>query len=156
MGRAEKSKTGAKANGKVRLESKAKPGHSRSAQADKARFYAKQAFGNGALAKDAEDQALKSIIDEFIALEKDKIDNYPTEEKNKLALEAELFFSGAVSLKEEFLKIKKETEKEEIKAELESITGKIKELEMAENPPGGEAKLKQYLDDFHKLTKKIK
>ena len=26
---------------------------------------------------------------------------------------------------------------------------------MAENPPGGEAKLKQYLDDFHKLTKKL-
>ena len=105
--------------------------------------------------KDAQDQDLKPIIDEFAALEKDKIDNYPTEEKNKLALEAELFFSGAVSLKEEFLKIKKETEKEEIKAELESITGKIKEMEMAENPPGGEAKLKQYLDDFHKLTKKL-
>ena len=28
-------------------------------------------------------------------------------------------------------------------------------MEMAENPPGGEAKLKQYLDDFHKLTKKL-
>ena len=37
---------------------------------------------------------------------------------------------------------------------MESITGKIKELEMekgAEN--GNESKLKQYLDDFHKLTK---
>ena len=61
--------------------------------------------------KDAQDQDLKPIIDEFAALEKDKIDNYPTEEKNKLALEAELFFSGAVSLKEEFLKIKKKRKK---------------------------------------------
>ena len=44
--------------------------------------------------KDTQDQELKSIIDEFTALEKDKIDNYSPEEKNKLALEAELFFSG--------------------------------------------------------------
>ena len=26
---------------------------------------------------------------------------------------------------------------------------------MAENQPDGEAKLKQYLDDFHKLTRKL-
>ena len=106
--------------------------------------------------KDTQDPSLKPIIDEFIVFKKSEIDNYSPEEKNKLALEAELFFSGAVSLKEEFLKIKKEAEKEEIKAELESITGKIKELEMekgAEN--GNESKLKQYLDDFHKLTKKL-
>ena len=63
----------------------------------------------------------------------------------------------------EFLKIKKEVEREEIKAELESITEKIKELEMAKvskdegesNLPAGEAGLKQYLDDFHKLAKKL-
>lgn len=106
--------------------------------------------------KDNQDQKLEPIIDEFIALEKDKIDSYSQEEKNKLALEAELYFSGAVSLKDEFLKIKKEAEKEEIKAELESITMKIKELEMARtSEDGNESKLKQYLDDFHKLTKKL-
>lgn len=106
--------------------------------------------------KDIQDQALKPIIDEFLASEKDKIDSYSQEEKNKLALEAELYFSGAVSLKDEFLKIKKETEKEEIKAELEDITRKIKELEMAEmSEESNEPTLKQYLDDFHKFTKKL-
>src|SRR3989344_4588806 len=81
--------------------------------------------------KDAQNNGLKPIIDEFVALKKEEIENCPPEKKNKLALEAELFFSGAVSLKDEFLKIKKEIEKEEIKAELESMTEKIKELEMA-------------------------
>lgn len=105
--------------------------------------------------KDSQDQELKPIIDEFIALEKDKIGGYSQEEKNRLILEAELYFSGSVSLKDEFLKIKKEAEKEEIKAELESITMKIKELEMEKNPPIGETRLKQYMDDFHKLTRKL-
>ena len=105
--------------------------------------------------KDTHDQELKSIIDEFTALKKDEIDNYPSEEKNRLILEAELFFSEEASLAGEFLKIKKEIEKEEVKEELENITVKIKELEMAEDLPSGEAKLKQYLDDFHKLTKKL-
>ena len=105
--------------------------------------------------KDTHDQELKSIIDEFAALKKDEIENYPPEEKNRLILEAELFFSEEASLAGEFLKIKKETEKEEVKKDLENITVKIKELEMAENLPSGEAKLKQYLDDFHKLTKKL-
>ena len=105
--------------------------------------------------KDNQDQELKPIIDEFIAFKKDEIDSCPPEEKNRLILEAELFFSEKASLASEFLKIKIEIEREEIKMELESITGKIKELEMAENLPGGEAKLKQYLDDFHKLTRKL-
>ena len=105
--------------------------------------------------KDTHDQELKSIIDEFTALKKDEIDNYPSEEKNRLILEAELFFSEEASLAGEFLKIKKEIEKEEVKEELENITVKIKELEMAEDLPSGEANLKQYLDDFHKLTKKL-
>ena len=65
--------------------------------------------------KDTHDQELKSIIDEFTALKKDEIDNYPSEEKNRLILEAELFFSEEASLASEFLKIKKETEKEEVK-----------------------------------------
>ena len=106
--------------------------------------------------KDTQDPSLKPIIDEFIVFKKSEIDNCPPEEKNKLALEAELFFSGVISLKDEFLKIKKETEREDIKMELESITGKIKELEMEKGAENGkEEKLKQYLDDFHKLTKKL-
>ena len=39
--------------------------------------------------------------------------------------------------------------------ELESITGKIKEMEMAKDLTDGEEGLKKYLDDFHKLTKKL-
>ena len=106
--------------------------------------------------KDAQNNGLKPIIDEFVALKKEEIENCPPEKKNKLALEAELFFSGAVSLKDEFLKIKKEIEKEEIKAELENMTEKIKELEMAnKSDESGDPKLKKYLDDFHKLTKKL-
>ena len=57
--------------------------------------------------KDTQDQELKSIIDEFTALKKDEIENYPPEEKNRLILEAELFFSEKASLAGEFLKIKK-------------------------------------------------
>ena len=105
--------------------------------------------------KDTQDPSLKPIIDEFIVFKKSEIDNCPPEEKNKLALEAELFFSGAISLKDEFLKIKKEAEREDIKMELESITGKIKEMEMAKDLTDGEEGLKKYLDDFHKLTKKL-
>lgn len=113
--------------------------------------------------KDSQDKDLKMIIDEFVSLKKNKIDNCPPEEKNRLALEAELYFSGAVSLKDEFLKIKKEVEKEEIKMELEIITGKIKKMETVKESEennrsalfADEARLKQYLDDFHKLTKKL-
>jgi len=106
--------------------------------------------------KDTKDQSLKPIIDEFIALKKEEIENCPPEKKNRLILEAELFFSEESSLANEFLKIKKEIEKEEIKAELENMTEKIKELEMAsKSEESGEPKLKKYLDDFHKLTKKL-
>ena len=119
-------------------------------------FMRNKILGMALWQKDTQDNGLKPIIEEFVALKKDEIDVYPPEEKNKLALEAELFFSGAGSLKDEFLKIKKEVEREEIKTELESITGKIKELEMAEGfENGNESTLKQYLDDFHKLTKKL-
>ena len=45
---------------------------------------------------------------------------------------------------------------EEIKKELENMTEKIKELEMAEGSENeNESILKKYLDDFHKLTKKL-
>lgn len=100
----------------------------------------------------SQDQDLKPIIDEFVALKDNEINDCPPEEKNKLALEAELFFSGTSSLKNEFFKIKKEIEKEEIKEELEKITWKIKELEIAKDSG---AELEKYLDNFHKLTKKL-
>ncbi len=106
--------------------------------------------------KNTEDPELKPIIEEFVASLKKKIDDYSQEEKNKLALEAELFFSGTASLKAEFLKIKKEIEKEEIKTELENITRKIKELEMGKGlEKDNQSKLERYLDDFHELTKKL-
>ena len=119
-------------------------------------FMRNKLLGMALWQKDAKDPGLKPIIDEFIAFKKDEIENYPLEEKNRLILEAELFFSEEASLANEFLKIKKEIEKEEIKAELESMTEKIKELEMAnKSEESGDPKLKKYLDDFHKLTKKL-
>lgn len=106
--------------------------------------------------KDTQDPELKLVIDEFVALKKDEIDNYPLEEKNRLILEAELFFSEKASLTSEFLKIKEEVEREEIKAELENITKKIKEVEILKGTEKeSELKLEQYLNDFHKLTQKF-
>lgn len=101
--------------------------------------------------KDTDDKDLREIVDEFMELEKEKIVILSDEEKNRLALEAELFFSGESSLKNEFLKIKKEIEKEEIKTELENITGKIRDLELG----GDRSGLEKCLDDFHKLTRKL-
>ena len=119
-------------------------------------FMRNKLLGMALWQKDAKDPGLKPIIDEFIAFKKDEIENCPPEEKNRLILEAELFFSEEASLANEFLKIKKEIEKEEIKAELENMTEKIKELEMAnKSDEKSEPKLKKYLDDFHKLTKKL-
>lgn len=106
--------------------------------------------------KDTQDPGLKPFVDEFIAFKKDKIETCSPEEKNRLILEAELFFSEKVSLASEFLKIKKECEKEEIKAELENITKKIKEVEILKGTEKeSELKLEQYLSDFHKLTQKF-
>ena len=120
-------------------------------------FMRNKLLGMALWQKDTQDLGLKPIIDEFIAFKKDEIDGCPPEEKNRLILEAELFFSEEASLANEFLKIKKEIEREEIKAELESITGKIKELESVNGlEDRNESKLKEYLDDFHKLTKKLK
>ncbi|OHA54572.1 MAG: DNA primase [Candidatus Terrybacteria bacterium RIFCSPLOWO2_02_42_20] len=119
-------------------------------------FMRNKLLGMALWQKDAKDPNLKLVIDEFIALKKEEIENCPLEEKNRLILEAELFFSEEASLANEFLKIKKEIEKEEIKAELENMTEKIKELEMAnKSDENGDPKLKKYLDDFHKLTKKL-
>jgi len=119
-------------------------------------FMRNKLLGMALWQKDTQDNDLKPIIDEFVALKKEEIENCPPEEKNRLILEAELFFSGEASLANEFLKIKKEVEREEIKAELESITEKIKELEAVNGlEDGNELKLKQYLGDFHKFTKKL-
>ena len=119
-------------------------------------FMRNKLLGMALWQKDTKDPSLKPIIDEFIAFKKEEIDSCLSEEKNRLILEAELFFSEEASLANEFLKIKKEIEKEEIKAELENMTEKIKELEMAnKSEESGDPKLKKYLDDFHKLTKKL-
>ena len=62
----------------------------------------------------------------------------------------------AIKVKKPVSSPKRTKKAEEIKTELENITGKIKELEMAEGfENGNESTLKQYLDDFHKLTKKL-
>jgi len=114
-------------------------------------FVRNRLFGLALWKKDTEDKDFKAMLDEFLGIKKDNVDALSDEEKNKLIFEAELFFSEGVSLKSEFLKIKKEIEKEEIKTELESMTGKMKYLESGDDHSG----LEKHLDDFNKLTKKL-
>jgi len=106
--------------------------------------------------KDTEDSDLKAVIDEFFKTKKEEADARSEEEKNRLMFEAELFFSDGVSLKGEFLKIKKEIEKEEIKVEQEIISLKIKELEMKKNDNEDiRREFEKYLEHFNILNKKL-
>ena len=114
-------------------------------------FMQNRLMGMALWKKDTENGELKVMIDEFLKIKKEATDAMPDEEKSRLVFEAELFFSDGSSLNSEFLKIKKEIEKEEIKRELESITGKMKDLEAGNDLEG----LKKHLDDFHNLTKKL-
>jgi len=89
---------------------------------------------------------------------KDYLSKLSKEEKDRIILEAELFYEGSAAFKDDFLKLKKDVEKEKIKLELEELAGKIRELEVSKESPAkgeGEKKLEEYLNDFHKLTKKL-
>lgn len=103
--------------------------------------------------KNCDDQELKKIIDEII--EKENFDlNKPEVLQNaeRIIFEAELFYSGTESLKNEFEKLVSEFEKERIKSELLSITEKIRECEtMADKKD----ELEKYLNKFYNLTKKL-
>lgn len=80
------------------------------------------------------------------------------EEADKIILEAELFYGGSEAFEGDFLKLKKDIEKEKIKLKLEDLTGKIRKLELQKESPAEEKeekKLEEYLTDFHKLTKKL-
>jgi DNA primase len=97
--------------------------------------------------KETDDQELKMAIDEII--KKRKIS--PTYDVGSTFIfEAEIFYNGADSLKDEFKKIVLELEKEEIKSELIEITDKIRECE-----DKNESELEKCLNKFYKLTKKL-
>ncbi|RJQ31540.1 DNA primase [Candidatus Parcubacteria bacterium] len=107
--------------------------------------------------KNSSDAEIKSLVDEVLTSRESVLSVLLQEEKDRLGLEAELNFEGCSSLKDEILKLKKDSEKEEIKMRLEEITGKIRELELVAEggSQGGESKLDSYLSDFHDLTKKL-
>jgi len=70
----------------------------------------------------------------------------------RIIFEAELFYSGTESLKNELEKLISEFEKEKIKSELITITGKIRECEtMADKKD----ELEKCLNKFYNLTKKL-
>jgi len=103
--------------------------------------------------KNCDDEELKKAIDKII--EKEKFDlNKPEvlKDAERIIFEAELFYSGTESLKNEFEKLILEFEKERIKSELFTITEKIRECETI-----GDKKdeLEKYLKEFYELTKKL-
>ncbi len=102
--------------------------------------------------KETDDQELKISIDK-IAKEK-KINPAVAglnDDAKKFIFEAEIFYTGAESLRDEFDKLALELEKEEIKSELLEIAKKIREFENKD-----EVELEKYLNKFYKLTKKLK
>ena len=104
--------------------------------------------------KNCDDEELKKAIDKII--EKEKFDlNKPEvlKDAERIIFEAELFYSGTESLKNEFEKLILEFEKERIKSELFTITEKIRECETI-----GDKKdeLEKYLNKFYELAKKLK
>jgi len=103
--------------------------------------------------KKTDDEELKRTINKII--EKEKIDlNEPEILKiaEKIIFEAELFYSGTESLKNEFEKLILEFEKERIKSELLAITEKIRECEIVS---GKKDELEKCLKEFYNLSKKL-
>ena len=70
---------------------------------------------------------------------------------DKLVFEAELFYSNCGNLIEEFKKLDIEFEREKTKSMLEEITSEIRRLEAGRD----ESKLKECMDRFHELSKKL-
>src|SRR3989338_702350 len=70
---------------------------------------------------------------------------------NKLALEAELYYSNLDKPEEELNKLAMELKREYLKDELLSLSQKIRECEIA----GDGENIKKCLDEFHKLSKEL-
>lgn len=103
--------------------------------------------------KNCDDEELKKAIDKIV--EKEKFDlNKPEVLKSaeRIIFEAELFYSGTESLKNEFKKLILEFEKERIKSELLTITEKIRKCETVVDKKD---ELEKCLNKFYNLTKKL-
>jgi len=102
--------------------------------------------------RETDDQELKISMDKIV---KEKKINPAVaglnDDGKKFIFEAEIFYTGVESLKDEFDRLALELEREEIKAELLEIAKKIREFEDKD-----EVELKKYLNKFYKLTKKLK
>jgi DNA primase len=97
--------------------------------------------------KETDDQALKMAMDKIVKEKKINL----SDDAQKFIFEAENFYVGSESLKDEFDKLALELEKEETKAELLEIAEKIREFENKD-----EVELKKYLNKFYQLTQKLK
>jgi DNA primase len=101
--------------------------------------------------REIDDQELKISIDKIV---KEKKINPAVaglnDDAKKFIFEAEIFYTGAESLKDEFDRLALELEREEIKSELMEIAKKIREFENKD-----EVELEKYLNKFYKLTKKL-
>lgn len=104
--------------------------------------------------RETDDQELKISIDKIVK-EKKNSPTYDVGEtdivsQEKFIFEAEIFYTGTKSLKDEFDRLALELEREEIKSELLEIAKKIREFEDKD-----EVELEKYLNKFYKLTKKL-
>lgn len=79
------------------------------------------------------------------------LDNPNLEKCNDLIFEAELFYTGARSIKDDINNLILELEKESIKEHLEEIGLKISQLEMS----GKEEEISAYLNKFQELSKRL-
>ncbi|MCX6731681.1 MAG: hypothetical protein NTX55_01700, partial [Candidatus Parcubacteria bacterium] len=103
--------------------------------------------------KNCGDEELKKVMDEITGKEKFDL-NKPEilENAERIIFEAELFYGGTESLKNEFEKLISEFKKEKIKSELLAITEEIRECETVADKKD---ELEKYLNKFYELGKNL-
>lgn len=99
---------------------------------------------------ESEDLELKNFINESIKKHNINLEELE-QEKDKLVLSAEIFYSGLEDVKKEFENLVRELEKENIKYQLEEIANRIRRLEASED----NGTLNQCLNHFYDLTKRL-
>ncbi|MCK6462328.1 MAG: DNA primase [Candidatus Pacebacteria bacterium] len=104
--------------------------------------------------KESRNPEIKSAAGQVLERIKDYVDKLQDNDINKIITEAEIYFDGSETLKEEMEKMEKELSKEKLKNELEEITRRIRKLE-TEKAESAEKELESCLNDFHTLTKKL-
>ncbi|NOY35694.1 MAG: DNA primase [bacterium] len=104
--------------------------------------------------KDSEDGELKEEIEKISKehnFDPDKVSASSGGAEEKLVFEAELFYNETEDLKGELDKLNLEFKKEKTRNRLEELGERIRGTESSQN----EEKLKDYMDEFHILTKKL-